>query len=456
MSAALLPLSRGFSFSLESNTHAKCLANQQTESAKASASAMSAKVTATFGNATATFTSDATLAAIYEKQVSWSSGQEQSLLGLYTRSQAAANVSRTSEAWETFFEWNLSLYDAAGSYTKSVAESLDQEAEVLGDQEIGQLWEQLYAWLGEQHSLLEKDLVDAPPGIADKIMEAALVELGIYGYFMWKDIRESVAAHNEAIPAAWEQYRQWSDQVNKQSEAYMQSFHEQLDKMTGPVTDGQMSRMNEQLEEWIHQQRNQLQQGLSARPEGVVGKIMETADEYLQSLRDQLWSGIQTAIKDYHNSLPIPTPTTPPANVPRPQYPTGSLFGSQQRNERFEVGTGLHRVVLALRSTSSVKKADTLFYVVDALGHKKAVTMTFADSRMQKEFEERFAKSSLRGTEVTWEKFQRFLRSLKSSMRAFSDVEMQRLKSKIYGEQEKEKLDRIVNDFLLVIKRMKK
>jgi len=386
----------------------------------------------------------ATLVAIYEKQ---RSSYLASIPYFYTPSQVNVNQSKPEEAWNTFYQWNLSLYKEAGGYTENIAEALDRNAEVLSEEEVSKLREQLYTWLQGQHEKLSEGLLDTPPGIADKFMEAARIELGIYGYFMWRDVRQSVTAHNHAIPAAWDVYGQWYEQLTEQSENYLQHMIEKVNKLTGNITDEQISQMNKQLQEWTFNQRNQLQEELSTKPDGVANKIAEMAELQLKNLRERLWNEVLQAISKHNLSVqPLPQPSAGFA---------GSMFHPQVRNERYEIGLGQNRAILALRNTSSVKKDDTLFYVVDASGRRKAVTLTFGDSRLQKEFVERFSKNSLRGTEVTLEKFGQFFSRLKASVRHISEAELLRLKSKIYKEQETKKLDAAVAEFLAVLKRMK-
>ncbi|HZG16111.1 MAG TPA: hypothetical protein VE710_14000 [Candidatus Bathyarchaeia archaeon] len=396
------------------------------------------------GNTAFSDSNHATLVAIYEKQ---RSSYRVSAPYFYTPSKVNVNQSKPEEAWDVFYQWNLSLYKEAGGYTKNIEEALDQNAEVLSDEEVVHLREQLHIWLLGQHEQLADGLQDAPPGIADKIMNAARIELGIYGYFMWRDVRQSVTVHNQAIPAAWDVYGQWKEQLTEKSEDYLQHMIENVNKLTGKITDEQISQMNKQLQEWTLNQRNQLQEELATKPGGVANKIMDTAELQLQNLRERLWNQVLQAISKLNLPVqPLPQPSTGFA---------GSMFHPQVRNERYEIGLGQNRAILALRNPSSVKKDDTLFYVVDAAGRRKAVTLTFGDSRLQKEFVERFSKNSLRGTEVSLEKFKQFLSRMKASVRHISEAELLRLKSKLYKEQETKKLDAAVAEFLAVLKRMK-
>ncbi len=304
----------------------------------------------TAAGAEAAVSHDPNLVAIYEKQTSSAGFSAASFL--YRHPQASSNRSHPEQAWETFYEWNHSLFAAAGRYTNGVSEQLEHETEILSELEITKLRDHLHGWLKEQVNLLAEGLKQAPPGIAKKIMEAA--------------------------------------------------------------------------------------------------------DANLRSIRERLWNEVLQATRQYNLTLPQVPPVQSLPNPSRTHYPSGSLFDSSLRNERFEVGLGLNKAVLSFRNSSSVKKEDSLFYVVDALGRKKAVTLTFFDSRLEKDFKERFSKSSLKGAEVSLEKFMQFLRSLKRSISNISEVELQRLKSKIYGEQETKKLDAAVADFVALLKRMKK
>ncbi|WP_134685776.1 hypothetical protein [Brevibacillus migulae] len=432
VSAAVLPITQRESASLEHVIRTDRGIVQRAED-------VGMEVASTFSDM-----NDSTLVAIYEKQ---RASYRSAAPFFYTPSRVTANQSKPAEAWETFYQWNLSLYHAAGTYTKSIAEALDQNAEVLSDEDVIHLQEQLHTWLQGQHQQLAEGLLDAPPGIADKIMDAARIELGIYGYFMWRDVRQSVHAHNQAVPVAWDIYGQWNEQLAKQSEDYLKQVKGHVDQLTGKITDEQMVQMNKQLQEWTLGQHNQLQEKLSAKPDGVASKILETADLQLKNLRERLWNEVLQAISKHNLSVPpLPQPSTGSA---------GSVFHPQVRNERYEIGFGPNRAILALRNTPSVKKEDTLFYVVDAAGRRKAVTLTFADSRLQKEFVERFSQSSLRGKEVSLDAFEQFLNRMKKSIRHISEAELQRLKSKIYKEQETKKLDAAVAEFLAVLKRMK-
>lgn len=345
--------------------------------------------------------------------------------------------------------WNQSLSDLAEDYLDSLQTSLDDLGTVVDDEQRLQMEEQLYQWLGEQREQLESSLSDLPHGIAKKYLYQADQALETVTDSMWGSIEEMISRHNGAVQTAEQLYSEWNESLGGLSDNFFDAFKENLSKLAGAVSDEQKQMMYQGLTDWLTLQGENLEELLKDSPNGILKLLLERSDETLNELSERLWSKMEEEIRK-HN-LSIPPVNLPPVQVP---VPADSVF-RPGGTIRIEVTQGDRKALLFLRDSSSLTRDKTMFYVVDALGNKKAVSVTFNDARLQAEFNKRFKASSMYGKTVSLEKFNRFVEKLKSSLKEINEVDLERLRSKIFGKEEESRVDVLVKNFSELLAKMK-
>lgn len=113
-----------------------------------------------------------------------------------------------------------------------------------------------------------------------------------------------------------------------------------------------------------------------------------------------------------------------------------------------------NKAIVRLQDPSSSKRGKVMFYVIDQAGNRKAVSIEFQNERIQKEVERRLKKSSIYQGTITIDKFNRIQERLMSALKELSDVDLDRLKSKIYRKEEQGKLDKLMEELMNLMKRM--
>lgn len=254
---------------------------------------------------------------------------------------------------------------------------------------------------------------------------------------------------------AVQEFMDWRKELREDSKDYVDSFEDSLTDQQGTITDEQKEQMRSQLNLWLTDQRDDLTERLEDLPNGIAEKIIKLADKGLEKLGDRMWGAMEEAINRHNASIPPidpPPVNPPPVNPGVPQFPTGSVFSPG--TIRIEVTAGSSKVTLTLQETNRSK--NTMFYVMDALGNRKAVNVSFNDTRLQSEFERQFKQSSMYGKTVSLEKFNRFVKKVKESLLEITDTDLERLKSKLFGKEETTKLNNKIKDFISLVYEMRK
>jgi hypothetical protein len=351
------------------------------------------------------------------------------------------------QAEKIYNDWNQSLRELTNGYLDSLRERLNDLGAVVDDEQKQQMEAHLYRWIGEQREQLENSLSELPYGIVKKFLKTADQSLENVTDSMWGSIEEMITRHNGAIRRAEELYGDWNQLLGGQARDYFDAFQENLRKFPGAIGDEQKRQMYQGMTDWLTRQRHSLKELLNGSPDGILRVLLERADEHLDNLRDHLWSRMEEEIRKHNLSVP---PSPPPVQVP---FPADAVF--RPGRIKIEVTEGNRKAILLLNDPSSLTRGQTMFYVVDALGNKKAVSITFNDARLQEEFTKRFKSSSMYGKTVSLEKFNRFLDKLKSALKETIAVDLERLRSQIFEKDEASRLDVMVKNFAHLLGKMK-
>jgi hypothetical protein len=289
---------------------------------------------------------------------------------------------------------------------------------------------------------------------------------------------EAFRWHGHGVGKGWQRayavgaYIKWTKELREESREFLQSFKDDLQSIEGRITDEQKRAMRQQLDHWLTEQRNDLAEQVDGMPRRFAEQIMKQADWRLDKLGEKMWDKMEKMIDRHNGALPPvdpppidPPPVDPPPVTPPPithppiitpnlpGLPADGIF--KPGTIQLDVTKGAKRATLTLRDLSADRKGTALFYVMDAVGNRKAVSVTFNDSRLQSEFERRFRESSMYGKTVSLEKFNRFIRRLKASLEEITDTDLERLRSRLFEKEESAKLDNKIRRFIGIVYQMK-
>lgn len=388
------------------------------------------------------------IVAIYEKGNNTSSTYE----NLYTYSPPRMTLSSTAETSATatdlpttYTNWTDALNLSSDDYIDSVFTRIDQDRDGITDSEIPELLGQHYQWLEERFFELNASL---DQGIADGLFtsEEALPYrdqghelLAQLDESLWLSIENLLVAHRASTTDARNAYSNWDQSLTDLGNDYIRNLEMNIKDQSGFITDEQLNQYLQQLDQWITARSNQLSVSLdeALASTGIKDSLMDSSQTKLDIVKQRYTDFINQQVTK-HNYPPKP---------PSPD----SLFTTGK--QKFEFTVGSQKASLTLR-LSAGQTSSSSFYVVDAKGTKKKVMITFDNAELQREFDKRFKQSSLSKGDKTFslEKLNSFLSSVKDSIKSISDTDLDRLKSKLYGKEESDILDKKMKKFFATLK----
>ncbi|WP_199616739.1 hypothetical protein [Paenibacillus alkalitolerans] len=253
---------------------------------------------------------------------------------------------------------------------------------------------------------------------------------------------------------------QWAEQSNEESGTYLDHVRQRFADNGIEVTDEELLTIGRGMDEWLQGVQSRIEQRSEHASPKLKEKLLDQVSQ-INNARGHLQNAIQDIIDRLNGGggpvepppveLPPvepppvePPPVEPPPVNTNPVPPLSPTTIFTQDRITIEIGYGTNKSAVIMQSPSSVNRSDTLFYAVDALGNKKAVTFDFSNSALEREFFNRFKKSRMYGETVSLEKFNRFVDRLKDYLRSLSDIDIDRLKSRLSGESENSKFDSII------------
>lgn len=401
-------------------------------------------------NINAASTSKTELAAVYEK----SSGDFVEESFLYSPIQIASVSQQSTAAAEAtnpdavYLDWINSMNAATDQYTDDVNRIIDQDRDGVFNQDILRLFQQHLSWLDEQEARLRLSLYEAtgirpedqdlPENPTAAILARARKDvLEPLDVNLWNGIEQLIAINQANTLDATANYSQWNRNTSSMSNDYFQRIQESIKSLPYAISDTQLNRYLSDMESWVNDQLSGLTNSIGFASSGVKNTLTESGQAALVNLKARLTDMIRQEVYQKNN------PPKPPA--------PDSLF--QSGRQKFEFTVGEHKGSLTV-GTSSRQSDKSSFYVVDAKGNRKKVTITFDNADLQSLFDKFFEKSVGSGQKtVSLEKLNKLLDKIKNSVKAISDTDMERLKSKLFGKEEAEYLDQHMRDFFTVLKR---
>jgi len=422
---------------------------------------------------------DDSLAAVYEKQREARDSKAESYL--YKHPLLTGSLHINGEAAQRWMDWRKSSGTDSRAYVENFEAEMKTRREPVTTEQLQQIRQQLVRWLDEQREDAARQLERLPEGVAKGLR--AIFDCGMERLTdrMWADLLEIVQEHNKRLQnggshahprrAAVGAYVEWSKETDVAAQAYLETFADRLRTM-GKITDEQEQTMRQQLRDWLGVRRSELTERLEETPKGIAKRIMKWADRSLTSLQERMWDTMAEAIGRHNQSLPPATPPpveqppiTPPVGMPpvtpppvlQPHLPGLPPDGRYRPGSiRLEITRGHVKSTLTLQDVSSDREKKAIFYVTDAAGYRKAVTVSFSDQRLQNEFDKRFRQSSMYGKTVSLEKFNRFVQRLKSSLEDITETDLTRLRSRLYGKEENARLETHIRTFIGIVYQMRR
>ncbi|MGC5325928.1 hypothetical protein [Brevibacillus sp. SYSU BS000544] len=382
------------------------------------------------------------LAAIYEKS-SYTDSTNENLSTYSAPRMALASSEEPPPVNPVYENWLQSLPQSQNQYIESVFRRLDEDRNGFNNDEVPELLNQHMEWLQSSLDDLATRLEQAEKDLLITSDEAA--ELWLDGENLinqldveiWSDVEDLIIANRILTIDARTTYTDWDKQLSYTGSNYLQNMESAIKNESGFISKDKLDQYLVELNKWVTARSDELASALSDAPTGIKTTLLENAQAKLNTLR-QGYSNLIYQQVNNHNYPPKP----PSAD---------SLFTAGK--QKFEFMVGNHKASLTVR-LSNGQSSSSSFYVIDAMGNKKKVNITFDNADLQREFDKRYKESTFgKGDKaLSLEKLNSILGSIKDSLLKISDTDMERLKSKLYGKTESTALDNKFTIFLAKLK----
>ncbi|MGD8191918.1 hypothetical protein ACQCN2_18275 [Brevibacillus ginsengisoli] len=389
--------------------------------------------------------------AVYEKGSDSASSTPTSYL--YSRPQATLATTSTNGFIPTSTvpseintEWLEYLGQATKEYIGSIVDRIDQDRDGITEQEVAQLRDQHYQWLADRFSEINDAFTSAllDPATFDEantyIKQDYQLMFGAKGIgtSLWQGIDTLIRDNRSANVAAKSFYADFEKAFTADSEDYMKEIENSIHDEQGFITDEKVNRYVTDMNNWLNSPLDFLSRSLDGLPSGIKDTLMETFQNKIKSLGKRYSDMIhqQVNVRNYP-----PKKTNPEDLFHYGKHP-------------FEINVGTYKGKLMIQDATS-HDDKSAFYLVDAKGVKKKVSIKFDNADLQSEFDKLFKKSTLgKGDKtISLEKLNKLLDKVKDGLKSISDTDLKRLASKLHGKEESEKLNKHVDDFLQILNR---
>ncbi|RZT16389.1 hypothetical protein EV282_3496 [Fictibacillus sp. BK138] len=282
--------------------------------------------------------------------------------------------------------------------------------------------------------------------------------------------RKDIEKHHQGAKEAERIYSNWRHELADSSADFIHSLKSELKETPENSLDTFKEEVSESLEKFLLGLKNDLEALLADSPHGQAKKHLKSADGILETVRELLWNQIEDIVKEHipgkpgnqngesdptsEIELPIeegnPPLQNPPATNPSGNNPVVTLTPNQVFSSgsfKMEVRVGSLTSEIKFADPSKKSEGTTMFYIVDGYGTRKAVDIKFSNDTVQKIFEDRIKDSKVYKKEISLERFNAVLKKIEAYMKELSSINPDRLKSKVYGEKEKLKLENVIDKF---------
>lgn len=261
----------------------------------------------------------------------------------------------------------------------------------------------------------------------------------------------------------------WQNSLSDEQSSFLESIKPLISDLAPDSDLKSEEKIGQRVEQWLAEMRLSLQNQSVKLPMGLQKVLSKKGDGILAQLQEKLWMLLEQLRSDGAPIPPsnVPLPDAPPTDVPLPTVPSGirdelqtpyfspnQLFSTQDSS--FKIGIGDNTATIQLKGETSTVKSSTYFYVEDALGQRKGVSIEFSNSRLNEEFSRYFKQSPIYGKTVSLEKFNRFLERFKDRMKDLENIDLSRLQSKLHGEETKSLFTEAMKALLKLIGFMRK
>lgn len=394
------------------------------------------------------------LVAVYEKGSDSTSDTAASFLYSPPRT-TLASVSSTgfvptsTVPSEVHQEWQTYLTQASNDYLDQIFMRIDQDRDGISSLEISQLQDEHQRWIQDMiyqvRGAFSSFLIEPgsptyqeAQGLLDQNI-SWLDDQGNLKDILWQGISDFIGEHREAAAAARGFYTDFEQAYTADSLDFMKEIESRIVNEQGFITDERLNQYLNDLDNWLsNNPADFLWQALNGSPTGIKVTLMETFQSKIQSLSKQYGDMIRQQVNARNY----------PPKKPNPE----DLFHYGRHS--FEINVGTHKGQLKIQDATSQSDKST-FYVVDAKGVKKKVSLKFDNADLQAEFDKLFKKSTFgKGDKtISLEKLNKLLGKVKDGLKTISDTDLERLASELHSKEESEKLNKHVNEFLAIMKR---
>ncbi|MBY6038108.1 hypothetical protein KUV80_15725 [Fictibacillus nanhaiensis] len=272
-----------------------------------------------------------------------------------------------------------------------------------------------------------------------------------------------VEKYHKAAKEAVRIYSNWRKDLAEEAADFIATATEDIMESKAPLDDLMKQKVFGSLDKFISENEEKLEVLLERLPKGQIKKRLTSAQELLGTIRELIYHQMEKVMKDHTSLNPIDNDNVGQDsginapiggnNPPIMSTPLQNTVGALLPNQVFSSGTfkmdikvGTLTSELMFIDPKQKSGAPPMFYVVDGYGNRKAVDIKFSNESVQKLFDERLKSSKLFKKDISLEQFNRVIKKIESYMKELASIDPERLKSKVHGEKENVKLNKIIDD----------